>query len=57
MLIDVHAIETVVFDELDSTRDERRTCGRVGDEVEVTVLRIRPTTDRKQDFQVSWYDL
>ena len=52
--MDVHAIETVVFDELDSTRDERRTCCRVGDEVEVTILRIRPATDRKQDFQVPW---
>ena len=55
--MDVHAIETVVFDELDSTRDERRTCCRVGDEVEVTILRIRPATDRKQDFQVPLYDL
>lgn len=49
----IHAIKSVVLDQLDCARYEACTTIRIGDEREVTGLGVCVAADRQQDFEIS----
>ena len=51
--VNVHSVESIILNQLDSTADESSSRTSAGDEVEVTVLRIGPATDGEKNFKVS----
>ena len=51
--IDIDTIEAVVLNHADCATDKSRALRRIGDEVEVSSLRVRPATNRQENLEVS----
>lgn len=50
----IHAIESIILDDLNDARSKVLAESAIGEERKVAILRIRPTANRQQDFEVSF---
>ena len=50
----LHSIKPIIFDQVNHARNEIFPEAAIGEEREVTVLGVRPATNRQQDLQVSF---
>ena len=50
--VDIDTVETIVLNELNSAGDERSTLPSIGDEAEVSRLRVGPASHGEQNLEV-----